>query len=63
MSPELFREESYGSEVDVWAFGLMVHYCLFKEHYFIADSEMKIKKKVLGEKYELKNHHLKKISK
>lgn len=30
MSPELFREEKYGSEVDVWAFGLMAHYVLFK---------------------------------
>ena len=38
MSPELFREEPYGSEVDVWAFGLVVHYMLFKEHYFMAAS-------------------------
>lgn len=30
MSPELFREVKYGSEVDVWAFGLMAHYMLFK---------------------------------
>lgn len=30
MSPELFREETYGSEVDVWAYGLLVHYILFK---------------------------------
>lgn len=30
MSPELFREEPYGSEVDVWAYGLLVHYLIFK---------------------------------
>ena len=35
MSPELFREEPYGSEVDVWAFGLVLHYMLFQEHYFM----------------------------
>lgn len=35
MSPELFREEPYGSEVDVWAYGLLLHYILFKEHYYI----------------------------
>ncbi len=41
----------------------MVHYILFKEYYFIANSEMQIKKRVLGERYELKKHHLAKISK
>jgi serine/threonine protein kinase len=48
MSPEIFKEESYGSEVDVWAFGLLVHYMLFKEYYFIAASESQIKKRVLS---------------
>ena len=48
MSPELFREERYGPEVDVWAFGLMAHYILFKEYYFIGASEQQIKKKVLN---------------
>jgi serine/threonine protein kinase len=63
MSPELFREDNYGSEVDVWAFGLMAHYCLFKEYYFMGSTEQQIKKKVLSERYELKKHHLSKISK
>jgi serine/threonine protein kinase len=43
--------------VDVWAFGLLVHYMLFREYYFIANSESLIKKRVLGEEYKLKNHH------
>lgn len=63
MSPELFREEKYGSEVDVWAFGLMAHYMLFKEYYFIGATEQQIKNKVLKDKYTLKSHHTKKISK
>ncbi len=62
MSPEIFREETYGSEVDVWAFGLLVHYMLFKEYYFIAASESQIKKRVLGEEYKLKKHHMELIS-
>lgn len=49
MSPEIFKEEAYGSEVDVWAFGLMAHYMLFKEYYFLANSESLIKKRVLSE--------------
>jgi hypothetical protein len=32
----------------------MAHYTLFKQHYFIANTEQQIKKRVLGEKYELK---------
>ncbi len=38
MSPEIFNSEKYSSEVDVWAFGLTVHYILFKEYYFFAPS-------------------------
>jgi serine/threonine protein kinase len=53
MSPELFREEKYGSEVDVWAYGLLVHYLLFREHYFMEMTENKVKAKVLGTKYAL----------
>lgn len=41
----------------------MAHYVLFKEYYFIGASEAQIKKKVLNENYQLKDHHLKKISK
>ena len=62
MSPELFREESYGSEVDVWAFGLVLHYLLFKEHYFMESSEKKVKNKVLGTKYQLDPKHRSAIS-
>ena len=53
MSPELFREEAYGSEVDVWAFGLLVHYMLFKQHYFMEATEQKVKKRVLESRYTL----------
>jgi serine/threonine protein kinase len=53
MSPELFREEKYGSEVDVWAYGLLVHYLLFREHYFMENTESKVKAKVLGTRYNL----------
>lgn len=63
MSPELFREDAYGSQVDVWAFGLMAHYVLFQQHYFYATSQQKIKKRVLNENYELNKNHLSKVSK
>jgi serine/threonine protein kinase len=53
MAPELFKEETYGVQVDVWAFGLLAHYILFKEHYFLAESESKVKQRVLKDKYEL----------
>lgn len=53
MSPELFREEPYGSEVDVWAYGLLAHYILFKEHYFMDATEAKVKNRVLKSRYEL----------
>jgi serine/threonine protein kinase len=29
MSPEIFRLEEYGSEVDVWALGVISHELLF----------------------------------
>ena len=35
---------------------------LFREYYFIANSESLIKKRVLGEEYKLKNHHKELIS-
>jgi hypothetical protein len=53
MSPKLFREEAYGSEVYVWAYGLLVHYLLFKEHYFMENTEQKVKKRVLETRYTL----------
>lgn len=62
MSPELFREEKYGSEVDVWAYGLLVHYVLFKEHYFMDVTENKVKQRVLNSKYQLTEKHMKAIS-
>ena len=58
MSPELFREEAYGSEVDVWAYGLLVHYILFKEHYYMDATEQKVKSRVLNQKYQLTPKHL-----
>lgn len=48
--------------MDVWAFGLLAHYILFREYYFIANSESLIKKRVLGEEYKLKNHHKQLVS-
>lgn len=62
MSPELFREEPYGSEVDIWAYGLLVHYLLFKEHYFMENTENKVKKKVLETRYTLTPQNRAKIS-
>ena len=62
MSPELFREETYGSEVDVWAYGLLVHYLLFKEHYFMENTESKVKKRVLETRYTLSPQQRSKIS-
>ena len=62
MSPELFREEPYGSEVDVWAYGLLLHYLLFKEHYFMDVSENKVKNKVLNSRYQLTQKHMSAIS-
>lgn len=62
MSPELFREESYGSEVDVWAYGLLLHYLLFKEHYFMDVSENKVKNRVLNSRYQLGQKHMSAIS-
>jgi calcium/calmodulin-dependent protein kinase I len=62
MSPELFREEPYGSEVDVWAFGLLVHYILFKEHYFMDNTEQKVKNRVLNTRYQLTPKHTSAIS-
>jgi serine/threonine protein kinase len=62
MSPELFREETYGSEVDVWAYGLLVHYMLFKEHYFMENTENKVKKKVLETRYTLSPQQRAKLS-
>jgi serine/threonine protein kinase len=62
MSPELFREEPYGSEVDVWAYGLLVHYVLFREHYFMDSTENKVKNRVLGQRYQLTPKHLSVIS-
>ena len=62
MSPELFREEPYGSEVDVWAYGLLVHYILFKEHYFMDTTENKVKNRVLNQRYNLTQKHMSAIS-
>jgi serine/threonine protein kinase len=62
MSPELFREETYGSEVDVWAYGLLVHYLLFKEHYFMENTEQKVKKRVLETRYTLSPQQRSKVS-
>ena len=62
MSPELFREEAYGSEVDVWAYGLLVHYILFKEHYYMDATEAKVKNRVLNQKYQLTPKHMAAIS-
>lgn len=62
MSPELFREEPYGSEVDVWAYGLLVHYILFKEHYFMDTTENKVKNRVLNQRYQLTQKHMSVIS-
>lgn len=62
MSPELFREEPYGSEVDVWAYGLLVHYLLFKEHYFMDVTENKVKNRVLNSRYQLTPKHMSAIS-
>ena len=62
MSPELFREEPYGSEVDVWAYGLLVHYLLFKEHYFMDTTENKVKNRVLNNHYKLSQDQLARIS-
>jgi serine/threonine protein kinase len=62
MSPELFREEPYGSEVDVWAYGLLVHYLLFKEHYFMDVTENKVKNRVLNSRYQLTEKHMSAIS-
>ena len=62
MSPELFREEPYGSEVDVWAYGLLAHYLLFKEHYYMENSENKVKAKVLNTRYSLSQQQKSMIS-
>lgn len=62
MSPELFREEPYGSEVDVWAYGLLVHYLLFKEHYFMDVTENKVKNRVLNSRYQLSEKHMSAIT-
>ena len=62
MSPQLFREQAYGPEVDVWAYGLLVHYMLFKEHYFMEMTEKKVKQKVLETRYTLQQKHLSMIS-
>lgn len=34
MSPEIFENERYGYEVDMWAFGVMFYYMLNHEYPF-----------------------------
>ena len=49
--------------MDVWAFGLLGHYLLFKKHYFLAPTEPLVKSKVLKEPYALKSAESSVISK
>lgn len=54
MSPELLRGEEYGSEVDVWALGVIAHQILFGESYFIGRNESEVKNNVLNKEYLIK---------
>ena len=55
MSPELLRGEDYGSEVDVWALGVIAHQILFGESYFIGKNEAEVKNNVLNKEYIIRD--------
>ncbi|KRX08017.1 Rab-GTPase-TBC domain [Pseudocohnilembus persalinus] len=51
MAPEIFIQDNYSNEVDIWASGVVYHFLLFHELYFIGRSQMEVEKKIREKPY------------
>jgi serine/threonine protein kinase len=54
MSPEMYKLEEYGNEVDVWALGVITNELLFGENPFIGKNKAEIQNLVLFKPYFVK---------